>query len=137
MVLFDGALGLFFLALWLFCLLDVITTPPQRCRNLPKLVWVMLMVVLIDVGSLLWLLAGRPRNGETADQPQAARAGRPGGRFAAGPRPARRASNPDDDDEFLATLQARADEQRRRAGTDGPGTTGGSSDHREDDTPPA
>jgi len=39
MLFFDGALGLIFLGLWIFCIIDVITTPDDRCRNLPKVAW--------------------------------------------------------------------------------------------------
>jgi hypothetical protein len=107
MVLFDGFAGLLFLGLWIFCIIDVITTPEARCRNLPKVVWLLIVILLIDFGSIAWLLAGRAWAAR-ADQRVASKAGaRPGTKP--------RASNPDDDDEFLASLQARAEEQRRRA----------------------
>lgn len=102
MILFDGVFGLVMFGLWIFCLIDVITTPGEQCRNLPKLVWLIMVVLLVDIGSVLWLVAGRnwaPR--AAADAP-----GRP---------QQRRPLNPDDDEEFLAGLRARAEEQRRRA----------------------
>jgi phospholipase D-like protein len=62
-VLFEagGVVFLALLALWLFALVDVITTPAAACRNLPKLLWIALVVLLPDLGSILWLLLGRPR----------------------------------------------------------------------------
>jgi hypothetical protein len=45
--------------LWLFCLIDVITTDESNMRNLPKLVWVPIVLFLFDIGSILWLVAGR------------------------------------------------------------------------------
>lgn len=48
-------------ALWLFALVDCITTPGPLCRNLPKLLWVVIVVLLSTVGAVLWLVAGRPR----------------------------------------------------------------------------
>jgi hypothetical protein len=107
MLFFDGGAALLFFALWLFCLIDVITTPEHECRNLPKLVWLLLVVLLLDIGSIAWLVAGRNW-------------GRPVIPAAAMPRtapaaPAARTSSPDDDEEFLAGLRARAEEQRRRA----------------------
>jgi hypothetical protein len=110
MVLFDGVAGLVMLGLWIFCIVDVITTPADRVRNLPKLVWLLLVVLLVDIGSIAWLIAGRswaPKD----DQPIGAARARRG-----------KPASPDDDEEFLAVLRARAEEQRRRAreeGTDG------------------
>jgi hypothetical protein len=99
---FDGALGVLALGVWIFCIIDVITTPNGSTRNLPKLAWLFIVIILADIGSIAWLVAGREWNREPV-----ARAARP-------PAP-RRASNPDDDEEFLASLKARAEEQRRRA----------------------
>lgn len=99
MILFDGALGLLLFAVWLFCIIDVITTPPQACRNLHKLVWLAVVVLLLEIGAIAWLIAGRPWNRE-----------RPVARAAA-----RRPLSPDDDPEFIETLRRRAEEQRRRS----------------------
>jgi hypothetical protein len=98
---FDGAVGLVFFGVWVFCIIDVITQPEHEIRNLPKLVWLLIVILLMDVGSIAWLVAGRPWH----TTPQA----------LAKPRPPGRATNPDDDAEFLAQLHARAEEQRRRA----------------------
>jgi hypothetical protein len=105
MLLFDGVLGLMFLGLWIFCIIDVITTPESDARNLPKFAWLFIVILLSDIGSIAWLVAGRNWDGKGA-----VRAVRP-----ASPRSTTRASNPDDDEEFLSSLRARADEQRRRA----------------------
>jgi hypothetical protein len=109
MLLFNGGLALIFFAVWVFCIIDVITTPEGRCRNLPKLAWLLIVILLVDVGAIVWLLAGRPWN----LVPAASRAEVPLGRTP--PRPAPRVLSPDDDEEFLAGLRARAEEQRRRA----------------------
>ena len=107
MLLFDGFGGLLLISVWIFSFIDVLMTPETACRNLPKLAWVFLVLLLPVFGSIVWLIAGRPWN----------RA--PGGSF---PRPAQRTrmpartpTNPDDDEEFLASLRLRAEEQRRRA----------------------
>jgi hypothetical protein len=101
----DGLLGLVLLGLWLFCLFDVISTDPADCRNLPKLGWLVIVLILPDIGSLLWLVAGRPRRetrqGAAAPYPEYERPGR----FTA--------TNPDDDEEFLRKCRERAEEQRR------------------------
>lgn len=56
-----GAVGLFLLALWLYCIIDVIFTDESRVRNLPKLVWLLIVIFLPDIGSIVWLVAGRPQ----------------------------------------------------------------------------
>jgi hypothetical protein len=105
MLLFDGMGGLLVLALWIFSFIDVLLTPEGACRNLPKLAWVFLVLLLPLIGSIAWLVAGRPWN----RVPGAPRVG-------ATQRAARPvATNPDDDEEFLASLSKRAEEQRRRA----------------------
>ncbi len=120
MVFFGGALGLVMIALWLFCIIDAITTPASSVRNLPKLAWVMIVILLVDIGSVAWLVAGRNWNERLSDRVQALsdQTGRTPSR-AARPSAARRtrpvATNPDDDEEFIAGLRARAEEQRRRA----------------------
>jgi hypothetical protein len=101
MVLFDGGFALIAFAVWVFCIIDVITTPNGQTRNLPKLVWLMLVVLLVDIGSIAWLIGGR----NWSRRPM----GLPGRTTPA------RAGNPDDDEEFLASLRVRAEEQRRRA----------------------
>jgi hypothetical protein len=109
MLLFDGVAGLLLLGLWIFCLIDVITTPEGECRNLPKIVWLLIVLFLFDVGSIVWLIAGRNWNrtpGNLASRTGLTRPSAPA---------ARRATNPDDDEEFQAQLRARVEEQRRRA----------------------
>ena len=105
MLFFDGLLGVVAIGVWIFCIIDVITTPDSDVRNLPKLAWLFIVILLVDVGSIAWLVAGRDWNRKVV---------------ASGPArptapPPRRASNPDDDEDFLASLRARAEEQRRRA----------------------
>lgn len=56
----DGIVGLLLFALWLYCIIDVIATDGGMCRNLPKGVWLVLVIMLPDVGSIAWLLLGRP-----------------------------------------------------------------------------
>jgi Phospholipase_D-nuclease N-terminal len=103
MLMFDGVFGLIALGVWIFCIIDAITTPADKVRNLPKVVWVLIVILLTFPGSIVWLVAGRPWGPKRAA----------GGSVRAAPRS--RPTNPDDDVEFLASLQARADEQRRRA----------------------
>jgi hypothetical protein len=112
---FDGAFGLLLFGVWIFCIIDVITTPESDCRNMPKIVWLMIVILLADIGSIAWLVAGR----NWSSSALAGRTDRNRGaasRYPEYDRPGRHVpTNPDDDEEFLAQLRARAEEQRRRA----------------------
>lgn len=109
MLFFDGGFGLLLLALWLFCIIDVITTDSACCRHLPKTAWLVLVLVLPDVGSIAWLVAGRVWNAGGRDLPYKGNRGYPEydrpGRYT----PAR----PEDDEAFLRQLRERAEQQRR------------------------
>lgn len=47
--------------LWIYCLLDLITTDGVVVRNLPKTVWLLLVLFFPLIGSIAWLVAGRPQ----------------------------------------------------------------------------
>lgn len=111
MLFFDGFAGLVVVALWVFCFIDVLLTPDTAVRNLPKLAWVFIVLLLPTIGSIAWLVAGRPW-----DRTAMAKKSGAAGRFPGYDRPNRFVpANPDDDEEFLAGLRERAEEQRRRA----------------------
>jgi hypothetical protein len=104
---FDGAVGVAVFCLWIFCLVDVIVTDDSLCRHLPKMLWLLVVLLLPLVGSILWLAVGRPRVHSAPSRPS---------RFPEYERPGRHvAGNPDDDAEFLRQCRERAEEQRRRA----------------------
>jgi Phospholipase_D-nuclease N-terminal len=95
MALFEGG-GLLFLALivfWLWALYDVITVEPSKVRNLPKVLWIVVVILLgpfFAIGAFLWVFLGRP-----------ARTGAPGGRPTA-PRRPRRAPEPEPETDMHA-----------------------------------
>ena len=106
-----GVLALVEVVLLVYCVLNIITTPEGEVRNLPKLLWLLLVVVLPLVGGIAWLLAGRPQ-GPARSRPYEGGAGVPSRRD----RPGRaQPSRPDDDEAFLRSLRERADQQRREA----------------------
>jgi hypothetical protein len=111
MVLFDGGFGLLLFGLWLFCIIDVITVDESRVRYLPKLVWLLIVLLIPDVGSIVWLVVGHTWDSQVNRAPRgAARA------FPEYDRPGRQeATNPEDDEAFLRQLRARADAQRQQA----------------------
>ncbi|MCU1678000.1 MAG: hypothetical protein JWM93_2758 [Frankiales bacterium] len=108
----DGLLGLALLTLWIFCIVDVIRTAEIDMRSLPKLMWLLIVLFLPDIGSILWLCLGRPTGPAAAHEPRHGHMNsfpeydRPG-RFAA--------TSAEDDEEFLRAIRDRAEAQRKRA----------------------
>lgn len=88
---------LFELALLLYALVDCIQTDERRVRNLPKLVWVIVVVLIPFAGPVAWLFAGRPAR-DSATWPL---------KMPPVERPRQRPLAPDDDPEFLASLKKR------------------------------
>jgi hypothetical protein len=56
-----GVVGVVFLFVWVYCLYDVFTTEESHIRNLPRIGWFLIVLLLFDIGSILWLCFGRPR----------------------------------------------------------------------------
>lgn len=52
--------GLIELALLVYCLIDCVQTDSVAVRNLPKLAWVAIIVIIPIIGPIAWLVAGRP-----------------------------------------------------------------------------
>ncbi|MCE7010624.1 PLD nuclease N-terminal domain-containing protein [Kibdelosporangium philippinense] len=108
-----GLFSLVVMGLWIFCLVDVITTVDGTTRNVPKMGWLFIVLLLPLIGSILWLVAGRPErvgggDGYYRQAPQS--------RFPEYDRPGRHvAASPDDDDEFLRKCRERAEQQRKAA----------------------
>jgi len=87
------------LGLAVYCFFDVVTTDRRRFRSFGKPLW-LLVVLLPVVGAILWFSLGRPRHKPRQGPDSVIQLRRP-------PRPVA----PDDDPEFLRSL----DEQARRA----------------------
>lgn len=111
MIKIEGLVGLVTFALWVFCLVEAISTPADRVRNLPKVGWVVIVLLFPLVGSIAWLVAGRPD--ARPRRPSAYERSVP--QFPEYDRPGRAAAvDPDKDEEFLRQIRERAEEQRRR-----------------------
>lgn len=102
LVLFAAGIAL---ALW--CLVDLLPREDSEVQGLPKLGWVVVLLLLPLLGGLAYLLAGRAPQARTSRT----RAPRRDRSQPAAP-PAR---GPEDDPEFQAQLRRRVEEQRRRA----------------------
>lgn len=62
MIRLYGLVGLFSIALWAFCVFDVIAAEEALVRNLPKTFWLMIVIFLPTIGAIAWLALGRPQN---------------------------------------------------------------------------
>ncbi|MDT0466045.1 PLD nuclease N-terminal domain-containing protein [Streptomyces gibsoniae] len=62
------------LALWIYAFIDCLNTPEEQVRGLPKVVWVIIILLFgeVLVGPIAWLVAGKvrqaPANGSTPSE---------------------------------------------------------------------
>jgi len=111
----EGTLFLALLALDIFCVIDLIQTRDDEVRNLPKIAWLILILLFPPIGSIAWLAAGRPQSGQRSASPYE----RSATAFPEYDRPGRAAgTSPESDEEFLRKIRERAEEQRRKAAED-------------------
>lgn len=95
------------LALWIYAFIDCLNTPEEEVRGLPKVVWVIIILLFgeVLVGPVAWLVAGRDRRGPAGGVASSEGSRGQRARFVA----------PDDNPEFLDSLKAenRKDEGRK------------------------
>ena len=110
MVRVYGLLSLISLALGIYCVIDAISSREDTVRNLPKLAWIFIVLLFPFVGSIAWLVAGRPQQTERRLHPGE----RAQPAFPEYDRPGRAAAvDPEQDAAFLRQVRERAEEQRR------------------------
>ncbi|EGD54210.1 PLDc N-terminal domain-containing protein [Gordonia neofelifaecis] len=96
------------LLIWIAALVDAIVTDEYRVRHLPKALWILIVILLPLIGSVLWLVIGRP---EGATPPPRTTG------FPEYERPEYRAAiRARDEAEFRRQTRERAEAQRRKAG---------------------
>ncbi len=115
-------LGFVLIGLWVYCLIDVLTSRSADVRHLPKWAWFAAVLLAFVVGAGLWLAFGRPRGARDSGWADVSR----------GPRPhlPRRARAPRETFDDEATIRERIaerdallarwaeeDERRRRGDT--------------------
>lgn len=87
------------LILAVYALVDLVQTDDDAVQGLPKLVWVLLIVLIWVIGPVAWLIAGRRgRRRFPGLEPRADGPGQPGARR-------QRQVAPDDDPDFLRGLR--------------------------------
>jgi len=114
MVWLGGLITLVSIVLWVYAFFDALTTPAQEVRNLPKVLWMVVIALFMPVGSILWLFLGRPRQaapveGSAPSPAQAASADDLDPSDFAKPSDSPHPLGPDDDPEFLRRLKRRID----------------------------
>ncbi|MGX1883649.1 PLD nuclease N-terminal domain-containing protein [Streptomyces sp. NPDC055287] len=88
------------LALWIYAFIDCLNTPEEEVRHLPKVVWVIIVLLFGEVliGPVAWLAVGKVRkgagNGGSGSTPSARHRGRRNDWVA-----------PDDNPDFLKSLK--------------------------------
>ncbi|TGB07474.1 PLD nuclease N-terminal domain-containing protein [Streptomyces sp. MZ04] len=97
------------LAVWIYAFIDVLNTPEKEVRHLPKVVWVIIVLLFGEVllGPIAWFVTGKVRR--PAGGGGSVRGGR-GGQWVA----------PDDNPEFLKSLRDEGpDEKNKDRGSEG------------------
>lgn len=95
------------LALWIYAFIDCLNTPENEVRKLPKVVWVILILLFGQVllGPIAWFAVGRPRRNTP---------------YGAVRADERRWVAPDDNPDFLKSL---GEQPAPPAGPERPGST--------------
>ncbi|WP_375426635.1 PLD nuclease N-terminal domain-containing protein [uncultured Friedmanniella sp.] len=110
MIRVEVVFGLIVFALWVFCLIEVIVSRDGAVRQLPKLAWLVIVLLFPLAGSIAWLVVGRP----AATTATPSRFERPVPEYPEYDRPGRAtATNPEADAAFLRQVRERAEQQRR------------------------
>jgi hypothetical protein len=90
-------LGFVGIAVYIYALVDTISTREWQIKSLNKIAWVFIVILLPVIGAILWFIAGRARgNGASSVR-----------------RGSRRPIAPDDDPEFLRNV-SKSEQQEAR-----------------------
>src|SRR5699024_3235219 len=90
------------LGVMIYALIEAISTPSDRTRIMPKGIWTVVIILVPLVGGVLWLLFGN-ENSYLASTVQGFK------KTSGPPRP----RTPDDDEEFLRSLDIQRNQKRR------------------------
>ena len=90
---------LLIIALTIYAFIDCLNTPEEEVKHLPKVVWVIIILLFSIVGPVVWLFAGKKRS-------------LTGGNGGGGGRRRTQWVAPDDNPEFLKSLREEQDRKR-------------------------
>uniref|UniRef100_A0AAU2JR33 PLD nuclease N-terminal domain-containing protein n=1 Tax=Streptomyces sp. NBC_00049 TaxID=2903617 RepID=A0AAU2JR33_9ACTN len=91
---------LLIIALTIYAFIDCLNTPEEEVKHLPKVIWVIIILLFSIVGPVVWLFAGKKRSAVGG-----------GGGFGGGRARRTQWVAPDDNPEFLKSLR---DEQEKK-----------------------
>lgn len=94
------------IALWAFCLVDVVTRDVRYIQHLPKTLWMVVILFAPILGSILWLVTGRGQSASPDYASVAAHVDAGGSRTAA-------TYDPAAEEAFRQECRERAEQQRR------------------------
>ncbi len=98
-------------AFWAYCVVTVLMSRDDDVKHLPKIGWLVLVLLFPLVGGVAWLLVGRQRRNRPESPYE-----RQAPAFPEYDRPGRATgATSESDEEFLRRIRERAEEQRRRA----------------------
>jgi hypothetical protein len=64
----DGVLALLLFVFWIWAILDVVVAERHAVRNLPKLLWLVIVLLFSALGAGAWVAFGRPNRASRARQ---------------------------------------------------------------------
>lgn len=72
MIKFEGLFLVIVIALQIYALFDCARTSQEAVRSLPKWGWLVIVIIFGVIGSVAWLIAGKPKNagGSTRRRPK-------------------------------------------------------------------
>lgn len=97
---------LLIIALTIYTFIDCLNTPEEEVKHLPKVVWVIIILLFSIVGPVVWLFAGKKR------------AAVGGGGFGGGRARRTQWVAPDDNPEFLKSLRDEQEEKDEKKDRD-------------------
>lgn len=103
------------LAVWIYAFIDCLNTPEKEVRKLPKVAWVIIVLLFgqVLIGPIAWFVAGRPRKNAPYGATRAEE---------------RRWVAPDDNPDFLKSINDDTQGRQEKQDKGGPAA---------DDTPPS
>lgn len=98
---------LLIIALTIYTFIDCLNTPEEEVKHLPKVIWVIIILLFSIVGPVVWLFAGKKRSAVGG-----------GGGFGGGRARRTQWVAPDDNPEFLKSLRDEQDEKDEKKDRD-------------------